>query len=180
MQVHIKQAGKSKMLFNKVKLQGIAPKIQKLAIREGDVSIGARDIPAEPNVRHAKPTTALPPTAEEDAQEVQLEAVPQHSGKPARKQLFLSDCHERSNVLPGYCSMASCACSATLCALQQEEQHLMQIKEVRQMAPPPHSGVAGFRGHHPEGARQGMEHASLLRCFWSTSFLTALLLNVVP
>ena len=141
LQVHIKQAGKSKMLFNKIKLEGIAPKIQKLAIREGDVSIGARDGPAEPNVRHARPTTALPPTAEEDAQEVQLEAVPQQSGKPARKQWFVSDHKERLHVLPGYCCMSSCACLATLCALQQEEQHLVQIREVRQMAPPPQSGA---------------------------------------
>ena len=35
-QVHIKHAGVSKMLYNSIKLKGIAPKIQKLAKREGE------------------------------------------------------------------------------------------------------------------------------------------------
>ena len=179
-QVHIKQAGKSKMLFNKVKLQGIAPKIQKLAIREGDVSIEARDGPAEPNVRHAKPTTALPPTAEEDAQEVQLEAVPPQSGKPSHKQVFAGDPKKRLHVLPGNRCMASYVCLATRCALQQEEQQLVQIREVRQMAPPPRSGLCRIqrplsgKGHANEWSMQ-----VFCGVVWSTPFLSALLYNVL-
>ena len=38
MQVHIKHIGTAGMLFNPTKLQGIAPKIQKLAVREMEIS----------------------------------------------------------------------------------------------------------------------------------------------
>ena len=38
MQVHIKHIGTAGMLFNPAKLQGIAPKIQKLAVREMEIS----------------------------------------------------------------------------------------------------------------------------------------------
>jgi len=71
--VHIKHGGKSKMLFNKYKLRGIAPKIQQLAKREGEVSILTREGRSIPVVRHARPLPQLP--ALSDDEEVQLHAV---------------------------------------------------------------------------------------------------------
>ena len=74
LQVHIRHAGQSKMLFNKFKLQGIAPKIQKLAKREGEVSNVTTKETHLPVVRHAQAVdTALPNIS--DDEEVQLSAV---------------------------------------------------------------------------------------------------------
>jgi hypothetical protein len=85
-QVHIKHGGKSRMLFNKYKLQGIAPKIQKLAKREGEVSVLTREGQSNPVVRHARPIAQLP--AISDDEEVQLHAVPSDSpGRPLRRFL---------------------------------------------------------------------------------------------
>lgn len=84
LQVHIKHAGKSKMLFNKFKLQGIAPKIQKLARREGEVSIATSDEPHLPVIRHAKPVTTAPYPVSDD-EEVQLRAVSFESQTAASK-----------------------------------------------------------------------------------------------
>lgn len=61
------------MLFNKFKLRGIAPKIQQLAKREGEVSVLVREECSLPVVRHAKPTQQLPVIS--DDEEVQLHAV---------------------------------------------------------------------------------------------------------
>lgn len=80
LQVHIKHARKSKMLFNKFKLQGIAPKIQKLARREGEVSVATPSEPHMPVVRHAKPVTTGLPNVSDDEEVVQLSAV---SDEPA-------------------------------------------------------------------------------------------------
>lgn len=65
------------MLFNSVKLRGIAPKIQKLAKREGKISNVTKEI-EQPVVRHSRPTQ-VPRTVslgDEGPQEVQVEAVP--------------------------------------------------------------------------------------------------------
>ena len=62
------------MLFNKFKLQGIAPKIQKLARREGEVSVATPTEQALPVVRHAKAVETAVPNVSDD-EEVQVHAV---------------------------------------------------------------------------------------------------------
>ena len=84
-QVHIQQAGTSKMLFNSVKLKGIAPKIQKLAIREGEVSKQGSGSQAAPS---KLPT---PPSNGTAGMEVPLEAVPsQPTGSTTSPEPVLS------------------------------------------------------------------------------------------
>lgn len=62
------------MLFNKFKLQGIAPKIQKLARREGEVSVATPTEPGLPVVRHAKAVETAPNNLSDD-EELELHAV---------------------------------------------------------------------------------------------------------
>lgn len=81
LQVHIKHAGKSRMLFNKFKLEGIAPKVQKLALREGQVSLKTPAEQALPVVRHAKPVNATPAVISDD-EEVELHAVSYEEESP--------------------------------------------------------------------------------------------------
>ena len=111
-QVHIKHAGNSRMLFNKFKLQGIAPKIQKLARREGEVSVATPKSPGVPVVRHSKALeTALPDIS--DDEELELHAVayesPQSVSRPHKSDQWPDSDHDR---LFTRCSEDCCVCSA--------------------------------------------------------------------
>ena len=72
------------MLFNKFKLQGIAPKIQKLAKREGEVSVATPSQQALPVVRHARAVDTAVPNISDD-EEVQVRAV-SYEGPPVPSQ----------------------------------------------------------------------------------------------
>ena len=68
------------MLFNKFKLRGIAPKIQQLAKREGEVSVLMREERSLPVVRHAKPTEQLPVISDDEEQQLHAVSYEQPAG----------------------------------------------------------------------------------------------------